>query len=51
MAEEMLGRLVVLYELNRVDEKKPAMGSAGWKTQKELDPPYANGCENTVIED
>jgi hypothetical protein len=30
------------------DEKKPAMGRAGWESQKELDLLYANGCENIV---
>ncbi|MNG27339.1 hypothetical protein D3C84_1124460 [compost metagenome] len=30
------------------DEKKPARGRAGWESQKELDLPYANGCENIV---
>jgi hypothetical protein len=30
------------------DEKKPAMGRAGWESQKELDSPYAKGCENIV---
>lgn len=30
------------------DEKKPAMGRAGWESQKELDLPYAHGCENIV---
>jgi hypothetical protein len=32
------------------DEKKPAMGRAGWESQKELDPPYADQCENLVID-
>jgi hypothetical protein len=30
------------------DEKKPAMGRAGWESKKELDSPYAKGCENIV---
>jgi hypothetical protein len=32
------------------DEKKPAMGRAGWESQKELYPQYADQCENLVID-
>jgi len=30
------------------DEKKPAMGRAGWESQMELDLPYTIGCESIV---